>query len=93
VLSKDGEIVSTGLNAAILMARGEYVLRMDAHSSYSRDYVRRLSLIDLRTGHQPLTNEDGSVVVVFNREIYNFASFAATWSSGAMCLLLARTPK
>lgn len=34
---------------------------------------RRLSIIDLATGDQPLSNEDGTIWVVFNGEIYNFA--------------------
>lgn len=33
---------------------------------------RRLSIIDVAGGHQPLSNEDGSVWIVFNGEIYNF---------------------
>src|SRR5207253_942720 len=33
---------------------------------------RRLSIIDLNTGHQPLSNEDETVWIVFNGEIYNF---------------------
>jgi asparagine synthase (glutamine-hydrolysing) len=34
---------------------------------------RRLSIVDLRSGHQPLANEDGNVWIVYNGEIYNHA--------------------
>ena len=34
--------------------------------------MRRLSIIDLNTGHQPISNEDGTVWIVFNGEIYNY---------------------
>src|SRR5574344_2593023 len=42
---------------------------LDAHIALAH---RRLSIIDLNTGDQPMFNEDKSLVVIFNGEIYNF---------------------
>src|SRR5579864_9348187 len=39
--------------------------------------MRRLSIIDLSGGHQPVFNEDRSVWIVFNGEIYNFPELRA----------------
>src|SRR5580700_5331918 len=36
--------------------------------------MRRLSIVDLTTGHQPISNEHGTVWIVFNGEIYNHAA-------------------
>ena len=40
--------------------------------------MRRLSIIDIDGGHQPVHNEDRSIWVVFNGEIYNFKSLRAS---------------
>ena len=47
-----------------------------------RNYIglghRRLSIIDLSSGRQPISNEDGTIQIVFNGEIYNYKSLRET---------------
>jgi len=48
----------------------------DSEGKFERPYlalaIRRLSIIDLETGDQPLSNETGEITLVFNGEIYNY---------------------
>jgi len=48
----------------------------DSAGTYFEDYVglamRRLKVIDIETGNQPIYNEDHSILIFFNGEIYNF---------------------
>jgi asparagine synthase (glutamine-hydrolysing) len=57
----------------------------DDEGFYFGDYVglgmRRLAIIDVKTGHQPVCNEDKSIWVVFNGEIYNYRELRAELSS------------
>ncbi|MBI1787494.1 MAG: asparagine synthase (glutamine-hydrolyzing) [Acidobacteria bacterium] len=53
----------------------------DAYGQFCDDWValghRRLSIIDVSGGDQPLGNEDGSIQIVFNGEIYNYLELRA----------------
>ena len=40
IVDNPNRIVSTGLNAALAVARGKVIIRMDAHTEFARDYVR-----------------------------------------------------
>ena len=68
-LSPDARARATAMRE-VLVHRGpdEAGLFSDTHAALAH---RRLSIVDLSSGQQPLANEDGSVWVVFNGEIYN----------------------
>jgi asparagine synthase (glutamine-hydrolysing) len=74
VLSLDG--VSPDLPLVRRMAGSLSHRGPDGDGFYSDGAIalghRRLSIIDLATGDQPIFNEDGSVSIVFNGEIYNY---------------------
>src|SRR3989339_1648755 len=65
----DREVLGKMVN--IIFHRGPDESGMDIRSSVAMG-MRRLSIIDLSGGHQPIYNEDKTVWTVFNGEIYNF---------------------
>ena len=74
-----GEPIDRGLigqMCSVLSHRGP-----DDEGIYLDGYIglghRRLSIIDLAGGHQPLSNEDGMIWIVYNGEIYNFPELKA----------------
>jgi glycosyltransferase involved in cell wall biosynthesis len=50
IVDNPSRIVSTGLNAAIRSARGRIIIRMDAHTSYTPDYIRQCVKLLAETG-------------------------------------------
>ena len=54
---------------------------------------RRLAIIDLNTGHQPISNEDGTVWIVFNGEIYNYQELREDLRTGGTSSRRKPTPR
>ena len=81
IVSREG--LFDGATAAALRMResiahrgpDEYGLHQDSHAVLAH---RRLSIVDLSSGQQPLSNETGDIWVVFNGEIYNHAEVRRT---------------
>ncbi|MBU0566545.1 asparagine synthase (glutamine-hydrolyzing) [bacterium] len=81
-LNFDGRPVDEGLirkMCSVLAHRGpdDEGVYTSKHGARSTEHGiglghRRLSIIDLDTGHQPMSNEDGSIRIVYNGEVYNF---------------------
>jgi len=81
IVSIDGAAAPPALDALERMAgalshRGpdEFGLYRDPHAGLAH---ARLSIIDLSTGQQPLTNETGSIWIAFNGEIFNYLELRA----------------
>jgi asparagine synthase (glutamine-hydrolysing) len=62
--------------ADIIKHRGPDDEEYDFDNKYAVGF-RRLSIIDLDGGRQPMRNEDGNLILVFNGEIYNYQSIRA----------------
>ena len=64
--------------AAVLKRMTDRIIHRgpDGEGSYLDEHIamgfRRLAIIDLHTGDQPMKNEDGDLVITFNGEIYNY---------------------
>ena len=78
IAGKLGPSAHAPVDRGLIRAMGDAVAHRgpDADGFYVGEGIglahRRLSIVDVATGQQPLANEDGTVWVVFNGEIYNF---------------------
>jgi asparagine synthase (glutamine-hydrolysing) len=72
---RETTLASLGAMAAALRHRGPDGYGFYADSDAGLAHVR-LSIIDLAGGAQPLTNEDGSLVITYNGEVYNYIELA-----------------
>jgi asparagine synthase (glutamine-hydrolysing) len=70
----DRTVVAAMLDTIVHRGPDDHGLHADDRTALG---TRRLSIIDLERGHQPIANEDGTIVVAFNGEIYNYRELRA----------------
>jgi len=75
--SGSGEVVTLGRMAEAIRHRGPDDFGF-YHDQWAHLAQRRLSIIDVEGGHQPMANETGSLWITFNGEIYNHAAIRET---------------
>src|SRR5881397_4257322 len=83
VLDNPGRIVSTGLNAAIRAARGEIIIRMDAHTIYGSDYVRQCLAVMNETGADNVGGPMRTTAVTFMERVIRAVFHSAFAVGGA----------
>src|SRR5262249_30618398 len=80
IVDNPGGIVSMGLNAAISLARGKIIIRMDAHTTYARDYLLQC----VQVLQESAADNVGGPWVAVGKERIGKAIAAAFQSSFAM---------
>ena len=65
----DGNTLKRMCDAIVHRGPDDEGFHLDGHVGLG---MRRLQVIDLKTGHQPISNEDDRIWIVFNGEVYNF---------------------
>src|SRR3990167_4883789 len=71
----DEEIIKRMTNTMVHRGPDDAGFFRDAHIAFG---FRRLSIIDITGGHQPISNEDNSIRVICNGEIYNYQELRET---------------
>src|SRR5690349_4652587 len=87
-----GKLSARGVPEALIQSMCDVIAHRgpDSRGTFVEDGVglgiQRLAVIDLVTGDQPVSNEDGSVVVVLNGEIYNYVELREQLQTGGHTL-------
>ena len=81
LLTNTGRIVSRGLNAAIRAARGEVIVRMDAHTIYAPDYIKKCVEVLMQTGADNVGGPMGTRAQAYTERAIR-AAFHSPYAAG-----------